>query len=293
MKGLKEIIAAILLGAVLPGLLLQTAEAPNRDRVEPITISVLHGDTVMAMDMNDYLTGVLLAEMLPEFHMEALKALSVAARTFALHGQRHPDAAVCTSANCCQGYIDPEEYLRNGGDLDVVTKMRTAVRDTDNKVLYYNGMLIESTYFASSGGRTEDAKEVWGADVPYLRSVESGEANTFCEIIMRKEAFLEKLGLTGKEVDIGRPAYTRGGGVSIVEINQCLFTGTQLRSLLNLRSTNISFDVQAEGVRIVTNGHGHRVGMSQYGADAMAEQGSGYIEILTHYYTGVTIRNYA
>ncbi len=296
MKGLKEIILAILLGAVIPSLLLRFMNVPAQQKNESITVAVQCEDSVVSISIEEYVQGVLLAEMPPEFHLEALKAQAVAARTFALycknHGSKHKGADICTSASCCQGYLSPEEFILSGGTSDVVAKMQEAVTATKDKVLYYNDSLIEATYFASSGGWTENAEEVWGTFVPYLCSVESTEGDNIVETVMEEETFCHKLNVPKTGLFIESPTYTRGGGISSVKINGVLFTGSQLRQLLNLRSTVISFSAQSDGVHIITNGHGHRVGMSQYGADAMAEQGSGYREILKHYYTGVAIKNY-
>lgn len=297
MKGFKEMMLAILFGAVLPCMLLRAVDVPEQHSSEQLVISILSDNGVESMEINDYLTGVLLAEMSPVFHPEALKAQAVAARTFALHGKtfasKHVGADVCTAANCCQGYISPEEYVLNGGKSETVLKMQEAVEATGSKVLYYNGDLIEATYFSASGGRTEDAEEVWGSSVPYLQSVESAEGDSYFETVMAKDLFCEKLGLSKGDVHFDKPTYTSGGGVESIRINGTSFTGTQLRQRLRLRSTNISFSVHQDEIHIITNGYGHRVGMSQYGADAMAEKGSDYREILKHYYMGVTVGNYA
>lgn len=296
MKRRRELWLAILLGAILPGLLLHFFEAPKRTRVDTYSVTVLTEDGVVQMDVEKYLVGVLLKEMPGDFEDEALKAQAVAARTFALYrkenGSKHKNADICTSATCCQGYLDPLNYISNGGAASTVLKMYKAVSASKGQALYYGGDLIEATYFSSSGGRTEDARAVWGVAVPYLQSVESIErdAHYTCEI--NKDRFCEALGLTKGEVYIENPTYTSGGGIAEVSINGKTFTGMQLRQCLGLRSTCVSFYVGKESVGIITNGYGHRVGLSQYGADAMATGGSNYLEILTHYYTGVTVQNY-
>ena len=200
--------------------------------------------------------------------------------------------SVCTSAACCQAYIHPEDYISGGGDESIVFKMYEAVMSTKGQALYYEDTLIEATYFSSTGGRTEDAKAVWGADVPYLQSVESGEEEKTYTDEINKKAFCTMLGLAKSEVYIEAPTYTKGEGIAEITINGKRFTGMQLRQKLGLRSTQISFYVGNETIQIITKGYGHRVGLSQYGADAMAVQGYNYKQILTHYYTGVTIACY-
>jgi stage II sporulation protein D len=265
----------------------------NVEVVDATTIMVLTGDDARRMDVEEYLVGVLLGELPGNFEDETLKAQAVAARTFALYnkekGWRHPNGDVCMSASCCQAYISPESYILNGGELATVLRMYEAASATEGQVLLYENSLIEATYFSSSGGRTEDAQAVWGVFVPYLQSVESEEENVSHTTQISKVDFCQALGLPVGEVYIETSSYTNGGGVDSVCINGEWFSGMQLRQKLGLRSTQISFYIEKESVRIVTRGYGHRVGMSQYGADAMAAGGSNYKEILQHYYRGVTI----
>ena len=164
---------------------------------------------------------------------------------------------------------------------------------TKGEILCYNQEIIESTYFSASGGRTEDAKAVWGSDVPYLQSKESpGESQPEQIIRMSTEEFCQALRMEKNAVSIDKIVYTRGNGIAEASINGSVFTGLQLRRLLGLFSTDISFDIYGDVVEITAKGKGHRVGMSQYGADAMAMKGSTYSEILLHYFTGVTICSY-
>jgi stage II sporulation protein D len=177
-----------------------------------------------------------------------------------------------------------------------VDKVRAAVADTDGLVLEYGGELIDATYFSCSGGVTEDAVAVWGRDVPYLQSVQSpGEesAPRFRDSISFSAAeFAEKLGLSAKGDPsgwFGAVTRTEGGGVETMTIRGKSFTGTQLRSKLGLRSTAFEVAVSGRTITVTTRGFGHRVGMSQYGAQAMAKAGSTCDEILAHYYTGAEL----
>ena len=175
-------------------------------------------------------------------------------------------------------------------------KVRSAVLDTAGYVLTYEGELIEATYFSCSGGSTEDAAAVWGTDYPYLRSVTSpGEENAshYCDTIrFTPEQFQEHLGRTleGMPWDwFAEKTYTPGGGIDTMTIGGEDYTGTQLRKLLKLPSTAMTISASADTITVVTRGYGHRVGMSQYGADAMAVTGSDYTQILAHYYPGTTL----
>lgn len=264
------------------------AEPVETTQAAARTLPVLHRGTVVEMELTEYLTGVLLGEMPGEFHEEAKMAQAVVARTYALRtaarGAKHP-GSVCTDSGCCQSWVDPEKF----SDTETVRKARAAVEATAGLVLCYEGQLIEATYFSCSGGRTEDAVAVWGSDVPYLQSVESpGEemAEHFRdEAVFSEEDFMKALGLRGTPA-FRNWRYTEGGGVASVEISGEEFSGTQLRSLLGLRSAAFTMELEAGKVRIVTSGYGHRVGMSQYGAQAMAETGKTFREILAHYYPG-------
>jgi len=250
--------------------------------------------------LNDYLTSVLLAEMPVSFDEEALKAQSVVARTYTMRAAsgagKHERASLCTDSACCQGYIDTELYLRKGGSQEDLQKIQNLVLSTDGQVLTYEGSLIEATYFSCSGGVTEDAVAVWGTDVPYLQSVVSpGEehATHYTDTVTFSAAdFASKLGLelSGAPAQwFGAVTYTNGGGVASMTIGGKSFSGTQLRKLLDLRSTAFTVTTQEDTITIQTRGYGHRVGMSQYGADAMAAAGSTYSEILAYYYQGTEL----
>ena len=253
-----------------------------------------HG-TVIEMDLEEYILGVVLGEMPTDFEIEALKAQAVATRTYTLRsaerGSKHLYVHLCTDASCCQAYSDSGNYPES-----VVEKFRLAVAETSGQVLIYEDELIEATYFSCSGGLTEDAVAVWGADVPYLKSVDSpGEENAdyyeteyqySTQEFLNKLKLPENLQLTDKSFVI---TYTQGDGVARMYIANTCFTGIQLRSLLDLPSTAFTVHVEDDVIHISAKGYGHRVGMSQYGADAMAVSGKGYEEILLHYYPGTTL----
>ena len=266
-----------------------------------IEISVLVDGEITILDLEEYVAGVVLSEMPASFDMEALKAQAVAARTYAMKtckdGKKHA-GAVCDSHSCCQGYMTAEEYLQRGWHEKYVKRVQQAVAETAGQVLTYEGELIRATYFSCAGGYTEAALAVWGREYPYLQAVVSpGEEETvyysdYKSFIM--EDFQELLGvtLTGEPTTwFGDMTYTTGGGVDSIEIGGVVYRGTTLRSLLGLRSTVFQVVVRADSITFYTRGYGHRVGMSQYGADAMATQGSSYDEILTHYYQNTQIEN--
>jgi len=313
----KDILISLLMGVLVPAMVLNFAAALwNRQRepapaeiipqesTEAATVSlpvgVRRGETVEEGDMDTYLVGVVLAEMPASFEPEALKAQSVVARTYAqkayITGGKHGDGSVCTASACCQAYIDEADYLAKGGKKENVEKIRSAVFATAGEILTYNGQIIEATYFSCSGGRTEDAVAVWGSHIPYLRAVDSpGEegAESFeHRMYMTAAQIRSALGrqLSGSpESWLGKVTYTDGGGVASMVIGGISYSGTELRQRLGLNSTAFSMTADSGGITVTTRGKGHRVGMSQYGADAMAVTGSGFREILAHYYPGTEI----
>ena len=327
----KQILQGFLLGAVMPAMILGTmvglegsddASSPStptaetmklvpsvtesmRTFSETVTIPVMNASgTVDQMNLEEYLCRVVLAEMPANFEPEALKAQAVVARTYALRRNmavsKHPHDAVCTDSACCQGYITETEYLDKGGHQSGINKIRQAVLSTVGQVLTYEGELIEATYFSCSGGITEDAAAVWGSDIPYLRSAESpGEESAvhYTDTVTFSKRDVESalgIELTGAPEDWFVPvSYTAGDGVAEMDVAGFRFTGVELRRLLNLRSTNFTVDAFEDCVTFTTYGYGHRVGMSQYGADAMALAGSSYDEILSHYYQGTTLTDYS
>lgn len=277
----------------------QTQPAQNTAREHRVPI-LLPSGSITVIPLEDYIVAVVQAEMPAYFEFEALRAQAVAARTFALRCHlslgKHPGGAVCTDPACCQAYLSREDYLAQGGSADDADKIRRAVASTTGQVVTYEGELIEAPYFSCSGGRTEDAAAVWGNQVPYLLSLVSpGEEEAAVyqnTVTFTPEEFCDLLGrsLPGSPHGwFGYPTYTAGGGVATVTVGGQSYTGTQLRKLLGLNSTAFSFWVENGMITVTTRGKGHRVGMSQYGADAMALKGHTYDAILRYYYPGTRI----
>jgi stage II sporulation protein D len=282
----------------------ETTVSAQTEPLEDTRILVLSEESqTIEMELCDYLTGVVLAEMPVSFEDEALKAQSVVARTYIIRASKgaskHDPAAVCMDSACCQGYLAPDTFLIKGGNERDVQRIRELIAETAGEVLTYEGELIEATYFSCSGGVTEDAVAVWGTDVPYLQSVESpGEehaAHYTDTVTFSAEEFASRLGisLTGRPSGwFSNITYTEGGGVASIKIGTESFSGTQLRRLLGLRSTAFEIATEDDSISVTTRGYGHRVGMSQYGANAMAASGSTYGEILTYYYQGTQLTTY-
>lgn len=291
-------------GTTSPDITLEESSPEQEEQTSSILLPVLLKDgSVEHMDIDTYLTAVVLREMPADFEVEALKAQAIVARTYALKrftvGGKHTENAVCTDSSCCQGYCSVDDYLSSGGSRDAVEKVRNAVLSTTGLVLTYQNTLIDATYFSCSGGKTEDAKAVWGSDVPYLQSVESpGEekAKHYTDTVTFKDT--EFASLLGEKL-IGAAGtwleevtYTDGGGVATIRICGKTYQGTTIRQRLGLRSTAFIITAVGNTITVTTKGFGHRVGMSQYGADAMAVGGNTCEQILAHYYQGTQIVPY-
>ena len=286
----------------IPAAAPQKANEPTDER----TVTLLTPDGTRELELDEYLTAVVLCEMPPDFEPEALRAQAVAARTFAcrqMRGGKHEGGAVCADSACCQAWRSEEELReRFGADFKADwQKAADAVTATHDEVLTYDGALIDATFFSCSGGRTEAAVAVWGSDVPYLQSVESyGEQAALryaSEAEFSPEEFREKIldiapdaDLTGApEIWLGAVSYTDGGGVDEIMIGGAALTGVQMRSAFGLNSTQFTLEFADGAFHFSVLGYGHRVGMSQYGANYMAQQGYSYRVILPYYYRGAQI----
>lgn len=266
-------------------------------KVTPISITVRHQKNTFQMELEEYIRRVVLAEMPADFEPDALRAQAVAARTFAwkmaVTGGKHGDGSVCTLFSCCQGYLEPGQYLQSYGTPADLEKITAAVQATAGLIVTYQGSPIEASYFSSSG-QTEDAAAVWGSARPYLIAQDSPEEGSQQQTVFSR-AYLEKT--LGVSLDERTESwftdwtYTPGKGVDTVKIGSRVFTGIQLRQLLGLRSTAFTVAVEHDAAVFTVYGFGHRVGMSQYGADAMAAQGSSFREILGYYYPGTELTN--
>lgn len=255
----------------------------------------------------EYLFGVVAAEMPAEFEIEALKAQAVAARSYTYYRKnnptdKHPDAVVCTDSTHCKAYITQSDLKEKWGDKysSYSGKILEAVNSTKGEILTYNGEVAMTVFHSQAGGgRTENSKDVWGGDVPYLISVEShGEEqapNFYSTVKIPFEEFKTKIAESIPEFeiltmsDIGQPTLNDGGSVNTVNIGNVQLKGSELRKIFGLRSSCFKIKNEDNHVVFEVTGYGHGVGMSQYGANTMAKEGYSYMEILQHYYTGTDL----
>ncbi len=279
-----------------------TAEQKNR-----IAVDVWAGGESLNIGLEDYIIHVVAAEMPASFESEALKAQAVAARTFTVkhmlgEAKCKSGHTVCTDHTCCQAFLSTEQLIKRWGKYfaKYYEKILTAVFETEGEILTCDGEVINALYHSSSGGMTENSDAVFAVALPYLVSVESMGEEKYSDFtdekVFKKEDFIravnEKFPQAEMTDAVGQVEVwdrTDSGRVKLVSLGQTVVTGQQMRTAFNLHSTNFSFEFNGDEVKIKCIGFGHGVGMSQNGANAMAEEGYDYRTILKHYYTGVEL----
>ncbi len=271
----------------------ETKQEESKENKTYVTIYRKKG-TVEQIELEEYLVGVVAAEMPASFNSEALKAQAVLARTYAL--KKISKGEKLTDTVSTQAYIDKNEMQNKWGNeySKYYNKIVSAVNSTKGQVVKYNGNYIEALYHSTSNGKTENAKEVWGQDIPYLKSVDSSwDKKTTSYLKIENKEFntlMKVLGINfDKNTNIEILSRDESGRVSEVKVADKTYTGVEFRTLLNLRSADFNISVTDNGLEIITRGYGHGVGMSQYGANEMAKLGYNYKDIINHYYTNVKI----
>ena len=261
--------------------------------VSEITIYRSNG-SVINLNMTDYLIGVVSSEMPASFNLEALKAQSVLARTYALKAKQTERKLTDTVST--QSYIDIDQMKNKWGNSfnTYYNKIKNAVENTNGEYLSYNGNYIEALYHSTNNGKTESSLDVFGNYYPYLISVSSEydkNASSYLRTInMPIDTISNKLGLNlNNDSVISILSYTDGGNIKEININGNNFSGKKVRELLGLRSADFDISISDNNANITTRGYGHGVGMSQYGANGMANAGYSYKDILSHYYPGTTL----
>lgn len=254
------------------------------------SIEILTSASCIESDLREYLIMNVMSEMPYTWEKEALRAQAIACRTYSLNlmidGTRHGENTVCTDSTHCSAVLTREEYISRYGNDEyekAYAAVSEAVDSTDGYVMTYNGELCTAVYHSSSRGTTESSYALWGTYTPYLVSVSTPEI-TEAQVV---RARLEKLcgGCSGN-VSI---RYNESGRCESMTVGERDIPASELRSALGLRSSDIEIYVDGDEVVFTVYGYGHGIGMSQYGANEMAKQGSDARDILTHYYTGVTL----
>ena len=250
---------------------------------------------IVEMELEEYLKGVVYAEMPSSFNIEALKAQAVAARTYTKF-KMADSTHICDNPSHCQAWLE-NDYSEN------FEKVSKAVEETRGKTVSYMGETIEAFFHSSSGGKTESSKDVWGKDIPYLVPVESPNEDkimstffsekevTYKELKTLINNYLGKNQVTTEKLKnkIKIISRTEGDRVNEIKIDKASLSGASIRGILELRSTNFDIELKEKSVVFKVKGYGHGVGMSQWGAEVMAREGKDYEEILKYYYPNTEV----
>lgn len=271
-------------------------ENDNSNVVDNVTYIKVYRNNgnVEKIELEEYIVGVVGAEMPASFNKEALKAQSVVARTYALKFLN--SGKKITDSSTTQNYKNASELKSMWGSSFNIyyKKIVDAVNSTKGEYLTYNGEYIDAVYHSTSNGKTEDSVNVWGNSFPYLVSVDSLYDKTNKSFLVSTffsyEDLSNKLNIIITDDSVFNiVSRNESGRVNKIEIDGVSYNGIDFRTLLSLRSTDFDIEKAIDGVNITTKGYGHGVGMSQYGANGMANNGYSYKDILLHYYRGVSL----
>ncbi len=288
----------------------QDENSADESEAQDTLLTVSVDGSVREMALEDYVAGAVAAEMPASFPEEALKAQAVAARTYAVYKQSlgkdetHPDAVVCDDYTHCAAFVDLDHGAQElwGKNADEWSeKVRNAAQATAGKIVTYDGQPIAAVFHAASADQTEAAVSVWGSDIPYLSSVES-DGDDACpkydaSVTFGSEEFRQIMLTQYPDINLtGLPKTwftdiqsSEAGGVTACKIGGKELKGTEVRTLFELNSTHFTISTTDTSITFHTEGYGHGVGMSQYGAKSMAEDGKSYEDIVLHYYTDTEI----
>ena len=253
-------------------------------------IDINYNDKHLKITLHDYIVGVVAAEMPASFHEEALKAQSIASRTYLINTMS--TTPIDTTTNN-QVYIDKKTMQEKWGNQfnKYYNKISNCVKETKRKIITYNKQPIKAFYHSMSNGYTDSSINVFNEQYDYLNITESHEENTKKTISYSKQAFCTKLNIDCTNISITNIEKDKSNRIKTITINNKQYLGTTIRNLLSLRSTDFTINILEDLIEITTNGYGHGVGMSQYGANYMANNNYKYQEILLHYYQKTEISN--
>jgi stage II sporulation protein D len=247
-----------------------------------------------SIELEEYIVGVVAAEMPASFSVEALKSQAVAARTYTVKKASAGKTLVNSTSDQVYNTVDEMKAKWGSSFNTYYNKIKSAVSSTKGLVITYNGKYIDALYCSMTNGKTEQPEYVWAYSYPYLKCVSSSwdkNVKGFETVKNLEYATVSKaLGQTvTRDTVIEILYYTVSGRVDKIKIGDKTYTGVEIRTKLGLRSTDFTIDLNDTNISVTTRGFGHGVGLSQYGANEMAKQGYTYDKILHHYYTGITI----
>ncbi|MFC3040415.1 stage II sporulation protein D [Virgibacillus xinjiangensis] len=280
----------------------EPAESEAEEKESSFAVEVMRhaSETVEDVPLETYVAGVVASEMSAEFEMEALKAQALAARTYIVNHvlyQNDPNEFDVTDTVQHQVYKSESDLRQQWGSeyAKNMKRIEEAVAATEGQILTYKEAPITPAFFSTSNGYTENSEDYWESELPYLRSVESPwdkESPKFLD----QQIFTIQEVETALGVDLPAQASqsmevtrTEGDRVDQLKLGDQAFSGREVREKLSLRSSDFTIEQKNDHLIFTTEGYGHGIGMSQYGANFMAQEGKDYKDILAHYYQGVEI----
>lgn len=279
------------------------------------TIKLYHNssDSYEEVELEEYIKGVVAAEMPASYEKEALKAQAIVARTYTIYNiqnnsDKHGEADICDSSSCCQAWISKEDRFNKWAVEEAETnwdKISQAVIETAGKIITYENEPINAFFHSNSGGKTEVPLNVWGGNgYPYLQTVEtSGESNYsqyYSEVEYTKQEVIAKIKESYSEIvidwNIEKPIeileYTEAGRIRTIKFGNVNLSGVEARKVFGLKSANFEIEINGDIVKFSVIGYGHGVGLSQTGSDSLAKEGENCEDIIKHFYQGVEIIDY-
>ena len=267
--------------ALIPCLAFTGVKARDNNTEMTVGVYITAEDRVEEYSLEDYTTGAVLAQMPADFSEEALKAQAVLARTYiyrramteedsptkSLHG-----ALISDDEHTYQSFFTPEDARELYGDDYEKARRRVqkAVRDAP-WILTYNGEPITPAYHSASSGITESALCAWGQDIPYLHDsfgiTLTGAPDNWLTTEQNERDYVTSVTMCGTKVNV-----------------------QEFINTLGISSPCFTYEIKGEAFVFTARGYGHMVGMSLYGANSMAENGSSCKEILDHYFKDCTLQ---
>lgn len=271
---------------------------------------LMENGEIKEIALDEYLYGVLSAEMPASYEKEALKAQAIVARTYTMYkilkDKKHENSDICSSYTCCQAWIDEENKKEKWKEKyeEYNEKIKSAVDETKGKIITYENAPINALFHANSGGKTELPINVWGGNYPYFAVVETSGEEAYSgyssEVEFSKEDLKNKIKEQYEDFEIDYTKedcikileYTESGRIKNIKIGNKELSGVTLRACLGLKSSNFEYEILENSVKFKVIGYGHGVGLSQSGSDALARNGKTADEIINHYYKNIEIINY-
>lgn len=289
-----KLLIFIIVILIIVTLLIKNDNQINKEEIKELVVNLNIDDKIINLSLNDYLIGVVGCEMPASFNNEAIKAQVLASRTFAYNYLNDNEININNKVQCYNN-IDTLKEKWNDNFPIYYGKIKNAVLETNNEVITYEDKIIKSYYFAISNGKTQDSLSVFNEELPYLTIIDSSfdeNVKTFMKTTtFTYNNFCALLNINPCEIDISNIQRDESNRVTTLLINNKKYDAITLRKILSLRSTD--FDIKLkDNIEITTRGYGHGVGMSQYGANYLANNNYTYKDIIKYYYKNVEIKNY-